>query len=56
MIVNGFQLSTIITKCSILDIAAVLDPPLKIEPATATCEVLFHPCSQEDYLQMNISL
>ena len=28
MIVNGFQSLTIITKCSILDIAAVLDPPL----------------------------
>ena len=26
--VNGFQLLTIITKCSILDVAAVLDPPL----------------------------
>ena len=28
IIVNGFQPLTIITKCSILDIAAVLDPPL----------------------------
>ena len=26
--VNGFQSLTIITKCSILDVAAVLDPPL----------------------------
>ena len=26
--VNGFQPLTIITKCSILDVAAVLDPPL----------------------------
>ena len=25
---NGFQLLTIITKCSILDVVAVLDPPL----------------------------
>ena len=30
IIVNGFQPLTIITKCSILDIAAVLDPPLII--------------------------
>ena len=29
IIVNGFQLLTIITKRSILDVAAVLDPPLK---------------------------
>ena len=28
IIVNGFQPLTIITKCSILDVAAVLDPPL----------------------------
>ena len=28
IIVNGFQPLTIITKCSILDIAAVLDSPL----------------------------
>ena len=27
IIVNGFQ--PIITKCSILDVAAVLDPPVK---------------------------
>ena len=25
---NGFQLLTITTKCSVLDVAAVLDPPL----------------------------
>ena len=30
IIVNGFQSLTIITKRSILDAAAVLDPPLKI--------------------------
>ena len=29
IIVNGFQLLTIITKPSILDVAAVLDPSLK---------------------------
>ena len=28
IIVNGFQLLTIIIKCSILDVAVVLDPPL----------------------------
>ena len=28
IIVNGFQPLTIITKCSMLDVAAVLDPPL----------------------------
>ena len=32
IIVNGFQLLTIITKCSILDVAAVLDPPLLSYP------------------------
>ena len=30
IIVNGFQPLTIITKCSILDVAAVLDPPLSL--------------------------
>ena len=28
ILVNGFQPLTIITKCSILDVTAVLDPPL----------------------------
>ena len=28
IIVNGFQPLTIIAKCSILDVATVLDPPL----------------------------
>ena len=28
IIVNGFQPLSIITKCFILDVAAVLDPPL----------------------------
>ena len=28
IIVNGWKPSTVITKCSILDVAAVLDPPL----------------------------
>ena len=30
LVINGFQPLTIITKCSILNIAAVLDPPLII--------------------------
>ena len=30
IIVNGFQLLTVITKCSILDVAAVLDPSLML--------------------------
>ena len=28
VIVNGWKLLTIITKCSILDVAVALDPPL----------------------------
>ena len=35
IIVNGFQLLTIITKRSVLDVAAVLDPPLQEELGTA---------------------
>ena len=31
IIVNGYQPLTIVTKCSILDVAAVLDPLLFIE-------------------------
>ena len=34
MIVNGFQPLTIITKRSILDVAAVLDPPLNVLTTT----------------------
>ena len=30
IIVNGLQLLTITLKCSILDVAAALDPPLRI--------------------------
>ena len=30
IIVSGFQLLTVITKCSILDVAAVLDPSLML--------------------------
>ena len=32
VIVNGWKPLTIITKCSILDVAAILDPPLHIVP------------------------
>ena len=32
IIVNGLQPLTIVTKRSILDVAAVLDPPLNIAP------------------------
>ena len=32
IIVNGFQLLTIIAKRSILDVAAALDPPLVMMP------------------------
>ena len=35
IIVNGFQPLTIITKCSILDVAAVLGPPLYMPPGLA---------------------
>ena len=31
IIVNGFQPLTIITQCSILDVAAALDPPLMLK-------------------------
>ena len=34
MIVNGCQPLTIITKCSILDVAAVLHPPLHAQTLT----------------------
>ena len=47
IIVNGWKPLTIITKCSILDIAAVLDPPL--EPLLllddALLEEQFYGCS-----------
>ena len=35
IIVNGFQPLTIITKSSVLDVAAVLDPPLLAFDKTA---------------------
>ena len=43
IIVNGFQPLTIITKYSVLDVAAALDPPLdtvaelKLKPQNFTC-------------------
>ena len=36
IIVNGFQLLTIITNCSILDVAAALDPPLSIKQSLSS--------------------
>ena len=57
IIVNGFQLITIITKRSILDVAAVLDPPLKSITtllilkwqivSTAECNIMME---YEDYI------
>ena len=35
IIVNGFQPLTIITKYSILDVAAALDPPLHVQIVTS---------------------
>ena len=46
IIVNDFQPLTIITKCTILDVAAVLDPPLDQEFALhlrMTCALTFVP-------------
>ena len=40
IIVNGFQPLTIITKYSILDVAAVLDPPLQTSIMESFCEDL----------------
>ena len=33
---DGFQLLTIITNCSILDVAAALDPPLSIKQSLSS--------------------
>ena len=49
ILVNGFQPLTIITKRSILDVAAVLDPPLIF---IASDHALFH---QESFLQEEIT-
>ena len=40
IIVNGFQPLTIITKSSILDVAAVLDPPLLAFHKHRTCDII----------------
>ena len=40
IIVNGFQPLTIITKRSILDVAATLDPPLSL-PQLSTVDMIF---------------
>ena len=42
IIVNGFQLLTIITKHSILDVAATLDPPLLIHLLLKNIWLLVH--------------
>ena len=39
IIVNGWKPLTIITKHSILDIAAVLDPPLEIHELSKLCKL-----------------
>ena len=49
ILVNGFQPLTIITKRSILDVAAVLDPPLIF---IASDHAPFH---QESFLQEEIT-
>ena len=41
IIVNGWKPLTIITKCSILDVAAVLDPPLGFEELVDTIRILY---------------
>ena len=55
---NSFQPLTIITKCSILDVAAVLDPPLEIannfEPLNIVVKISVeflnpHMTTKDDY-------
>ena len=41
IIVNGFQPLTFITKHSILDVAAVLDPPLVIDKRRSKDQIKF---------------
>ena len=41
IIVNGFQPLTVITKHSILDVAAVLDPPLVIDKRRSKDQIKF---------------
>ena len=43
IIVNGFHPLTIISNCSILDVAAVLDPPLVDVPVTKDVNSLLSP-------------
>ena len=51
IILNGFHLLTIITKHSILDVAAVLDPPLLIVQSYKTLKDFSSPLHRqgEDY-------
>ena len=58
MIVNGFQPLTIITKCSILNVAAALDPPLPM--VTSNNPPFFFiqmcwPLKSRDFLAWNIT-
>ena len=41
IIVNGFQPLTVITKRSILDVAAALDPPLRLDNCLDIRNLLF---------------
>ena len=43
IIVNGFKPLTIITKRSILDVAAVLDPPLMSQTSPCKLEYILNP-------------
>ena len=59
IIVNGFQPLTIITKSSILDVAAALDPPLNLPQSNSrlftklTKVVLSVECLIADYYQFS---
>ena len=48
IIVNGWKPLTIITKHSILDVAAALDPPLmlsySVSPIESICTVIYKEC------------
>ena len=53
MILDSFQPVTIITKCSILDVAAVLDPPLQTHKTLVNFKVF--PI-YESQLELSISV
>ena len=50
IIVNGFQPLTIITKRSILDVAAALDPPLALLVITLS-RLFISPAMKREYFQ-----